>query len=164
MRAREFVMKDGYSFDRSRRSRGRLLRQDVCRLHQHSSTASASTSAPCAPTRARSAASRSHEFQVIADVGEDVIAYCPDSATTRPTSNWPRPVSVIGRPRGRRPGHGEVRRPPARKSARTWLPSLALTFEELHQEHRACVRPHRRKGRSRSPRRSCSCCCAPTTS
>ena len=79
MRGREFTMKDAYSFDRDLDAARHELRPDVRRLRAHLRPLRPASSAPSRPTTARSAAIRSHEFQVIADTGEDAIVYCPDS-------------------------------------------------------------------------------------
>ena len=42
------------------------------------------------PTPAPSAATMSHEFQVIADTGEDAIVYCPHLGLRGQLSNWPK--------------------------------------------------------------------------
>jgi prolyl-tRNA synthetase len=77
MRGREFTMKDAYSFDRDEAGALKSY-QDVAPMCA-SSTASACSTAPWRPTPAPSAAMLSHEFQVIADTGEDAIVYCPTS-------------------------------------------------------------------------------------
>ena len=78
MRAREFVMKDAYSFDRNAEEAGKsyeIMFDAYMRIFTRLGLVFRAV-------RADSGAiggSRSQEFQVIADVGEDVIAYCPDS-------------------------------------------------------------------------------------
>ena len=78
MRAREFVMKDAYSFDRNAEEAGKsyeVMFDAYMRIFTRLGLVFRAV-------RADSGAiggSRSQEFQVIADVGEDVIAYCPDS-------------------------------------------------------------------------------------
>jgi prolyl-tRNA synthetase len=78
MRGREFTMKDAYSFDRdldgAHRSYdamfaayGRIFSRMGLRFR------------PVAADTGAIGGSRSHEFQVIADTGEDQIAFCPDS-------------------------------------------------------------------------------------
>ncbi|WP_374336727.1 proline--tRNA ligase [Methyloversatilis sp.] len=78
MRGREFTMKDAYSFDRDEEAAGRSY--DIMfdaymrifgRLGLEFRAVAADTGAI--------GGSRSHEFQVIADTGEDMIAWCPDS-------------------------------------------------------------------------------------
>ena len=78
MRAREFVMKDAYSFDRTSeeaRKSYQVMFDAYMRIFERLGLVFRAV-------RADSGAiggSLSQEFQVIADVGEDVIAYCPDS-------------------------------------------------------------------------------------
>ena len=78
MRGREFTMKDAYSFDRDVESAhrsyeamfdayGRIFSRMGLRFR------------PVAADTGAIGGSRSHEFQVIADSGEDAIAYCPQS-------------------------------------------------------------------------------------
>ena len=78
MRGREFTMKDAYSFDRHRE--GALASYQVMfdayqrifkRMGLNFRAVAADTGAI--------GGSASHEFQVIAETGEDWIAYCPDS-------------------------------------------------------------------------------------
>ncbi len=78
MRGREFMMKDAYSFDRNAEEAGKsyeVMFDAYMRIFTRLGLVFRAV-------RADSGAiggSRSQEFQVIADVGEDVIAYCPDS-------------------------------------------------------------------------------------
>lgn len=78
MRAREFVMKDGYSFDRSPEAAGVSYDKMFAAYTKILNRIGLNFRAVRADTGSIGG-SRSHEFQVIADVGEDVIAYCPDS-------------------------------------------------------------------------------------
>jgi len=77
MRGREFTMKDAYSFDRDLdgayrsydamfAAYGRIFSRMGLRFR------------PVAADTGAIGGSRSHEFQVIADTGEDQIAFCPD--------------------------------------------------------------------------------------
>lgn len=78
MRAREFIMKDAYSFDRD--AQGASKSYDA--MYKAYNRIFERMGLVFRPVRADTGAiggSRSHEFQVIADVGEDVIAYCPES-------------------------------------------------------------------------------------
>ncbi|MEN9762132.1 MAG: hypothetical protein RI906_1958 [Pseudomonadota bacterium] len=78
MRGREFTMKDAYSFDRDRDS---ALASYQAMYEAYSATFSRMGlrfRAVAADTGAIGG-SASHEFQVIADTGEDAIAYCPDT-------------------------------------------------------------------------------------
>ncbi|MDR2924488.1 MAG: proline--tRNA ligase [Azoarcus sp.] len=78
MRGREFTMKDGYSFDRD--AEGAAKSYDIMyaayrnifdRLGLVYRAVAADTGAI--------GGDRSHEFQVVADTGEDALVYCPDS-------------------------------------------------------------------------------------
>ncbi len=79
MRAREFAMKDAYSFDRdfdgAQRSYGVMYDayQNIFRRFGFEFRAVAADSGAIG-------GSMSHEFHVIAETGEDAIAYCPDSS------------------------------------------------------------------------------------
>ena len=78
MRGREFTMKDAYSFDRSAEAAGVSydnMYAAYCRIFDRLGL---SYRAVAADTGAIGG-DRSHEFQVIAETGEDAIVYCPDS-------------------------------------------------------------------------------------
>ncbi|AUL99311.1 proline--tRNA ligase [Pseudothauera hydrothermalis] len=78
MRGREFIMKDAYSFDRDEQAAGRsydAMYAAYCRIFDRLGL---SYRAVAADTGAIGG-DRSHEFQVIADTGEDAIVYCPQS-------------------------------------------------------------------------------------
>ena len=78
MRGREFSMKDAYSFDRSEEAAGHsyaLMFATYTRIFERIGL---DYRAVAADTGAIGG-DRSHEFQVIADTGEDAIVYCPDS-------------------------------------------------------------------------------------
>ncbi|NHR03698.1 proline--tRNA ligase [Chromobacterium haemolyticum] len=78
MRGREFTMKDAYSFDRSAEAAGVSydnMYAAYCRIFDRLGL---SYRAVAADTGAIGG-DRSHEFQVIADTGEDAIVYCPGS-------------------------------------------------------------------------------------
>lgn len=78
MRGREFTMKDGYSFDRDEEGAARSYDRMFNAYHRIFNRLGLMFRAVRADTGAIGG-SRSHEFQVIANAGEDVIAYCPDS-------------------------------------------------------------------------------------
>ncbi len=78
MRGREFTMKDGYSFDRDRESALASYRMMFDAYRAIFTRMGLRFRAVAADTGAIGG-SASHEFQVIADTGEDAIAYCPDS-------------------------------------------------------------------------------------
>ena len=78
MRGREFTMKDAYSFDRDRESALRSYQamfDAYCRIFDRMGL----VYRPVAADTGAIGGSASHEFQVIADTGEDAIAWCPDS-------------------------------------------------------------------------------------
>ncbi len=78
MRAREFTMKDAYSFDRDRDAAQRsyeTMYQAYRRIFERFGFEFRAVSADSGAI----GGSLSHEFHVIADTGEDAIAYCPDS-------------------------------------------------------------------------------------
>jgi prolyl-tRNA synthetase len=78
MRGREFTMKDGYSFDRDQE--GALKSYDnMYNAYQRVFSRLGLTFRAVAADTGSIGGDRSHEFQVIADTGEDLIAYCPDS-------------------------------------------------------------------------------------
>ena len=73
MRAREFIMKDAYSFD-TRRGGARARATTRCtRPTRASSSAAACRFRPSRPTPAPSAATPRHEFMVLAETGEDAV-------------------------------------------------------------------------------------------
>ncbi|NMG44463.1 proline--tRNA ligase [Aromatoleum toluvorans] len=78
MRGREFTMKDAYSFDRDVDAAGRsydAMYAAYCRIFDRLGL----TYRAVAADTGAIGGDRSHEFQVIADTGEDAIVYCPDS-------------------------------------------------------------------------------------
>ncbi|MCL2657268.1 MAG: proline--tRNA ligase [Betaproteobacteria bacterium] len=78
MRGREFIMKDAYSFDRNEEAAGRsydAMYAAYCRIFDRLGL----TYRAVAADTGAIGGDRSHEFQVIADTGEDAIIYCPDS-------------------------------------------------------------------------------------
>ena len=78
MRGREFTMKDAYSFDRdvagAEKSYDAMFAA-YCRIFDRFGL----TYRAVAADTGAIGGSRSHEFQVIADTGEDAIVYCPQS-------------------------------------------------------------------------------------
>ncbi|MCK0512201.1 proline--tRNA ligase [Aromatoleum buckelii] len=79
MRGREFTMKDAYSFDRDAAAAGRsydAMYAAYCRIFDRLGL----TYRAVAADTGAIGGDRSHEFQVIADTGEDAIVYCPGSA------------------------------------------------------------------------------------
>ncbi len=78
MRGREFTMKDAYSFDRDVEAAGKSYAQMYAAYTRIFERMGLAFRAVAADTGAIGG-DRSHEFQVIADTGEDAIVYCPDS-------------------------------------------------------------------------------------
>ncbi len=78
MRGREFTMKDAYSFDRDRDSALASYQAMFDAYVKVFERMGLKFRAVAADTGAIGG-SASHEFQVIADTGEDAIAYCPQS-------------------------------------------------------------------------------------
>ncbi len=78
MRGREFTMKDAYSFDRSAEDALKSYDNMFAAYQRVFDRMGLSYRAVAADTGAIGG-DRSHEFQVIADTGEDAIVYCPDS-------------------------------------------------------------------------------------
>src|SRR5690554_5397181 len=78
MRAREFMMKDAYSFDRDETA----AQESYDRMYDaymRIFTRLGLEFRPVAADTGSIGGSRSHEFQVIADTGEDLIVFNPDS-------------------------------------------------------------------------------------
>jgi prolyl-tRNA synthetase len=78
MRGREFTMKDAYSFDRDVEAAGRSydgMYAAYCRIFDRLGLQYRAVAADTGAI----GGDRSHEFQVIAETGEDAIVYCPDS-------------------------------------------------------------------------------------
>jgi len=78
MRGREFTMKDAYSFDRDDESAMRSYQAMYDAYGRIFTRMGLSFRAVAADT-GNIGGKASHEFQVIADTGEDAIAYCPTS-------------------------------------------------------------------------------------
>jgi prolyl-tRNA synthetase len=78
MRGREFTMKDAYSFDRTVDDAGKsyeAMYAAYCKIFDRLGL----TYRAVAADTGAIGGDKSHEFQVIADTGEDAIAYCPTS-------------------------------------------------------------------------------------
>lgn len=78
MRGREFTMKDAYSFDRDVASAEKsydAMFACYCRIFDRLGLRYRAVAADTGAI----GGSRSHEFQVIAETGEDAIVYCPNS-------------------------------------------------------------------------------------
>ena len=78
MRGREFTMKDAYSFDRDVAAASRSYDQMFAAYTRIFERMGLQFRAVAADNGSIGGV-RSHEFQVIADTGEDAIVYCPDS-------------------------------------------------------------------------------------
>ncbi len=78
MRAREFVMKDAYSFDRDAAGLARTY-QRMFDTYQRIFTRLGLNFRAVAADNGAIGGRGSHEFHVIAETGEDAIAYCPTS-------------------------------------------------------------------------------------
>jgi len=78
MRGREFTMKDAYSFDRDVAAAGRSYDAMYAAYSRIFDRLGLTYRAVAADTGAIGG-DRSHEFQVIADTGEDALVYCADS-------------------------------------------------------------------------------------
>jgi prolyl-tRNA synthetase len=78
MRGREFTMKDAYSFDKDEAG-AQVSYDKMYAAYQKIFTRIGLTFRAVAADTGAIGGSRSHEFQVIADTGEDAIAYCPTS-------------------------------------------------------------------------------------
>jgi prolyl-tRNA synthetase len=78
MRGREFTMKDAYSFDRDVEAAGKSYEQMYAAYTRIFERMGLTFRAVAADNGAIGGI-RSHEFQVIADTGEDAIVYCPTS-------------------------------------------------------------------------------------
>ena len=78
MRGREFTMKDAYSFDRDIEAAGKSYDGMFTAYTRIFERMGLSFRAVAADNGAIGGV-RSHEFQVIADTGEDAIVYCPSS-------------------------------------------------------------------------------------
>ena len=78
MRGREFTMKDAYSFDRSKEA-ALASYQAMFDAYTRIFTRMGLAFRAVAADTGAIGGSASHEFQVIADTGEDAIAYCPTS-------------------------------------------------------------------------------------
>jgi prolyl-tRNA synthetase len=79
MRAREFMMKDAYSFDVDKDGLMRSYRV-MFDAYQRIFTRLGLEFRPVEADNGEIGGASSHEFQVLADSGEDVIAYCPTSS------------------------------------------------------------------------------------
>ncbi|NDU85289.1 MAG: proline--tRNA ligase [Ferrovum sp.] len=113
MRAREFIMKDAYSFHSTRASLEQTYECMNATYHRIFTRLGLNFRAVAADTGAIGG-SASHEFHVLADSGEDALAFCPQSsyaanvelATALPPST-PRPEATLPLARVPTPGISE---------------------------------------------------------
>ena len=96
MRGREFTMKDAYSFDRDRAAALRAY-QSMFDAYQRIFTRMGLAFRAVAADTGAIGGSASHEFQVIAETGEDRIAYCPDSDFAANLELAPAPALIEDR-------------------------------------------------------------------
>ena len=160
MRGREFTMKDAYSFDRDVGGGGGELRGDVRRPTARIFDRFGLRYRAVAADSGAIGGDLSQEFQVIADTGEDAIVYCP-TATTRPTSSWPRRVAPAAPRAGAGAGAGEdadAGQEHLRGRGRAARRAAAAHGQVAGAGHR---REGRRRRRRRRPRSGC-CWCAAT--
>ncbi len=78
MRSREFIMKDAYSFDADKAAM-QVSYQAMYDAYVRIFTRLGLRFRPVRADTGQIGGSASHEFQVLAESGEDAIAYCPDS-------------------------------------------------------------------------------------
>ena len=143
MRGREFTMKDAYSFDRDEAGAG-LSYDKMYAAYQRIFTRIGLVFRAVRADTGSIGGSRSHEFQVIANAGEDVIAYCPDSdyaanieladassVLARRSAFFQSADSRFGKTRYA--GQGKMR-------ARGGISGPAVP--QLRQERRACCGPY----------------------
>ena len=78
MRSREFIMKDAYSFDTDKAAMQKSY-QAMYDAYVRIFSRLGLSFRPVRADTGQIGGSVSHEFQVLADSGEDAIAYCPDS-------------------------------------------------------------------------------------
>ena len=126
MRGREFTMKDAYSFDRdldaARASYDRMYAAYV-RIFERMGLVFRAVAAD----NGTIGGIRSHEFQVIADTGEDAIVYSPDSDYAA-NIELAEAVAPADAARARRRRRWRRRRRRARAPARTSPPSSACRW------------------------------------
>ncbi|WP_081463794.1 proline--tRNA ligase, partial [Candidatus Glomeribacter gigasporarum] len=91
MRAREFVMKDAYSFDRDAAGLARTY-QRIFDAYQRIFTRLGLNFRAVAADNGAIGGSGSHEFHVIAETGEAAIAYCPASGYAANVEAAPAPA------------------------------------------------------------------------
>ncbi|MFH1532367.1 MAG: proline--tRNA ligase [Pseudomonadota bacterium] len=97
MRGREFIMKDGYSFDTSIDAAKETYQAMYDAYHRIFNRCGMEHRAVEADT-GNIGGSLSHEFQVVADTGEDYVFQCPGCGFTVNQELAPIPVPAVGGP------------------------------------------------------------------
>jgi prolyl-tRNA synthetase len=160
MRGREFTMKDAYSFDRDLAGAMKSY-QAMFAAYQRIFDRFGLTYRAVAADTGAIGGDASHEFQVIADTGEDAIVYCP-------TSDYAANIELAEAwrcwPRAPRPRQALAKTPTPGKSTCEDVAEL-LGLPLRTPSSRWCWPPTRRTTRATSSRPRSGCCwCAATTS
>ncbi len=121
MRGREFTMKDAYSFDRDEAS-AQASYDAMYDAYQRIFSRLGLTFRAVAADTGSIGGSRSHEFQVIADTGEDLIVYNPDSDYAANIELADAPCLIPER---------QAAREPLEKRATPEAPKCELVAEQL---------------------------------
>ncbi|WP_269499860.1 proline--tRNA ligase [Castellaniella sp. S9] len=121
MRGREFTMKDAYSFDRDEASAQTSYDAMYAAYQRIFSRLGLAFRAVAADTGSIGG-SRSHEFQVIAETGEDLLVYNPDSDYAANIELAPAPCLIPER---------EAAREPLEKRATPQAPKCEIVAEQL---------------------------------
>ena len=141
MRSREFVMKDAYSFDLSHEaheSSYRRMHDAYCRIFERSGLDYRVVAADSGAI----GGSRSHEFHVLADSGEDAIAFSSGSSFAANVELVPCPEP------------GETRGPAAREVERVATPGVRSIDDlstRLRIPARRCLKTLLLEGRNGTP-------------
>ncbi|MGB7482314.1 MAG: proline--tRNA ligase [Castellaniella sp.] len=121
MRGREFTMKDAYSFDRDETA-AQASYDAMYAAYQRIFTRLGLTYRAVAADTGSIGGTRSHEFQVIADTGEDLIVYNPDSDYAANIELADAPCLLAAR---------EPAREPMQKRATPEAPKCEIVAEQL---------------------------------
>ena len=160
MRGREFTMKDAYSFDRDKAAALRsyeVMYQAYCRIFDRFGLQYRAVAADTGAI----GGDASHEFQVIADTGEDAIVYCTGSDYAA-NIELAEALPLIERRAAPSARRWSRRRRRARPPARTWPSCWACRCST--RSSRWCWPPTSCRPRATcwAPRSGC-CWCAATT-
>jgi prolyl-tRNA synthetase len=109
MRSREFLMKDAYSFDPDREGMLRSY-QVMYDAYARIFTRLGLTFRPVAADTGPIGGTASHEFQVLAESGEDAIAWCPGSDYAANVACGASRTARRAAHEGADPGQGHLRR------------------------------------------------------